>query len=277
MEDALKSSEIIRDTPALAWNELKVIALERTTSTNDEALRRAREGAPHGTLIIAECQTAGRGRKGRRWLSPPGTGIYFSLILRPHRPPRDWVLLTHVASVALAQALNELFREGLISRPLDVDLKWPNDVLLSGKKTAGILLETAASGGALHSAVLGVGINVNPGAFPAELMETSTCISVAAGEKVSRKHILVRFLYHFQIAYDLFARGQGAEILEQWKKLSRMWNNTPVWIIENDVRRAAVTCGLTRNGALLVRTEAGTEETILAGDISIRPWERGEG
>lgn len=275
--DSLDPAWIKQETPNIVWPELRVFALPETASTNDEALQLARHGAPEGTLVIAECQTAGRGRKGRRWISPPGCGLYFSLILRPDQPVHSWVLLTHVAAIALANTFAELSREGRIPRGLEVELKWPNDVLLFGKKAAGILLETASRGGAPTAAVVGVGINVQPMAFPPELADQATCVSTAAGAAVSRGRILVRFLFHFQIGYLQFLRGDAKGILAQWKSMSHMWNNTPVWIIENGQARPAVTCGLTDNGALLVRTEQGTRETILAADVSIRRLERGEG
>ncbi|MBZ5495873.1 MAG: biotin--[acetyl-CoA-carboxylase] ligase [Acidobacteriia bacterium] len=274
--DQLVPAWIIDETPAVAWEKLQVVGLRETTSTNEEALQRARQGAASGTLVFAESQTAGRGRKGRQWISPPGTGLYFSLVLRPERSPSCWTLLTHVAAVALARALQELTEAHFIPKPLDVELKWPNDVLISGKKTAGILLETVGIGGAISAAVVGVGVNVRQGGFPAELRDQVISVSEAAGVQVPRRHILVRFLYHFQLGYDLFMRGEHKAILEQWKSLSRMWRDTPVWVVENDQARPAVTAGLTDTGALVVRTPDGAEETILAADVSIRRSPREE-
>lgn len=268
--DQLVPAWIADETPAVSWERLQVEGFFETTSTNEVALLRARQGAASGTLIYAESQTAGRGRKGSQWLSPARTGLYFSLVLRPEQGPSHWALLTHTASVALSFALQELVQEGLTSRPLDLELKWPNDVLLSGKKTAGILLETAGTGGSISAAVVGVGINVSRALLPEELQDRVTSVSEAAGVQVPRRHLLVRFLYHFQLGYDLFVRGEHQTILEQWKKFSRMWTDTPVWIIENDQARPAVTAGLTESGALMVRTPDGGEEVILAADVSIR-------
>jgi BirA family biotin operon repressor/biotin-[acetyl-CoA-carboxylase] ligase len=274
--DELVADRIVDETPAVVWNSLNVFCYREIASTNDEALQRARLGAESGTLIVSECQTRGRGRKGRRWISPAGSGIYFSLVLLPRRPLGDWPLLTHVASVALARTLQALPEEGIIPQPLDLELKWPNDVLLSGKKTAGILLETGGAGGTITAAIVGVGVNVGKVELPIDLQDQVTSVGEAAGVLVPRRHILVRFLYHFQLGYDLFLRGQDAAILDQWKSFSRMWTNTPVWITEDGRSRPAVTRGLSETGGLIVQWPDGTEETILAGDISIRRWSRGE-
>jgi BirA family transcriptional regulator, biotin operon repressor / biotin---[acetyl-CoA-carboxylase] ligase len=268
--DELVADRIKDETPAIAWDTLDVSCYREIASTNDEALQCARLGAMHGTLIVAESQTQGRGRKGRRWISPAGPGLYFSLVLLPRQPLENWPLLTHVASIALARTLQRLPEEGIIARPLDLELKWPNDVLISGKKAAGILLETGGAGGRITAAIVGVGVNVGKVELPAELEDQVTSIGAAAGVAVPRRHILVRFLYHFQLGYDLFSRGQTAAILDEWKSFSRMWTDTPVWIAEDERSRPAVTRGLSKTGALIVQTPDGAEETILAGDVSIR-------
>lgn len=270
--DQLVPAWIAAEVPAVVWEQVKVEGFLETGSTNDEALMTSRLGAAGGTVIYAETQTSGKGRTGRQWISPPGKGLYFSLILRPEQDPSSWALLTHVASLALALTLKELSQAGFIPRPLDVELKWPNDVLISGKKTAGILLETTGTGGAISAAVVGVGVNVNRVALPEHIQGRVTSISEAAGTQVPRRQLMVRFLYHFQIGYDLFARGEHRQILEQWKNFSRMCTNTPVWIKEGEQAYPAVTAGLTESGALLVRTQDGAQQTILAADVSIRQW-----
>ncbi len=261
---------IQKEAAPVIWDFLRVHGFLRVDSTNNEALQIARQGAPAGTLVYAEEQTAGKGRFDRNWFSPPKSGLYCSLILRPEQPQMYWPLLTHVASIALVEALKSLLDQSLIPHPLDIDLKWPNDVLLSGKKLAGILLETAGEEPENQALVLGVGINVHKGSYPESLVSEAICLDEAAGTTVPRRHILVQFLYYFQLIYQLFEKGEYPKLLERWKGLSSMWNEVPVWINEAGSRRAAVTCGLNELGALLVRTEQGTMETLLAGDISIR-------
>jgi len=273
--DCLIPAWIVEETPSLVWDKLAVEGFLETESTNAEALERARRGAPDGTLIYAESQTAGRGRDGRRWISPSGAGLYFSLVLRPVQPVSRWAILTLGASAALALTLRELSDEGLTPRPLDLELKWPNDVLCSGKKAAGILLETAGAAGTISAVVVGVGINVKPGRLPGDLADQAISISEAAGVPVPRRHLLVRFLYHFQLEYELFQRGRHEDILQQWKSFSRMWQDTPVWITGRDGPWPGVTAGLTESGALLVRAPDGSETEIWAGDVSIRRAGRG--
>ncbi len=267
--DRLDPESITRETPAVAWDGLHVLAFQEIDSTNEEALRQARLGAPGGTVVVAESQTRGRGRKGRAWISPPGSGLYFSFIHRSSQPLSQWPLLTHVAAVALARTIQGLPDEGMIPRALDLELKWPNDVLISGRKTAGILLETAGGAGS-PAAIVGVGVNVGTVDLPADLRDQVISVSKAAGVLVPRRHLLVRFLYHFQVGVQLFERGNHAAILDQWKSFSRMWCDTPIWIVEDKGRRPAVTRGLSPVGALIVETASGETETLIAGDISIR-------
>jgi BirA family biotin operon repressor/biotin-[acetyl-CoA-carboxylase] ligase len=268
--DTLVPLWIESETPAISWDKLRVLGFLEIGSTNEEAAVRARSDAPEGLLVYAEKQTSGRGRKGRHWSSPGGAGLYFSLLLRPPNPLNCWPLLTHVASIALAQILKELSAEHWIPHPLAVDLKWPNDVLLSGRKAAGILLETVQQEQHTAAAVLGVGINIKSESLPEELKEIATSVSQEAGVFIPRRRLLVRYLYHLQIGYELFKRGQYQKILDQWKTHSSMWDGVPVWLHEGAQRSLVVTCGLSDMGALKVRTPDGTEETVLAADVSVR-------
>ena len=268
--DTLVPAWIEEEAPALGWERLSAAGYLEITSTNEEALRRARAGAPAGTLVHAETQSAGRGRKGRRWHSPTGEGLYFTLLVRPRQPVLRWPILTHVASLALAQALEEVARLESFPRPLEIDLKWPNDVLLSGRKTAGILLETASAGGGARAAAVGVGVNVGSRAVREDLRDSATSVSLEAGSAAPRRLLLVRFLYHFQLGYDLFERGEHAGILEEWKKRSSMCEGATVWVDDGRGARQVVTCGLSPAGALVVRGPDGSRETLVAGDVSLQ-------
>ena len=266
-DDILIPALIDNETPRISWDQLFVSGYFEIASTNDEALQRSQE-APHGLLIYAERQTAGRGRKGRRWESSDKGSLCFTLLVRPRQPLRFWPLLTHATSVALVQALREL--SSTLKAPLRVDIKWPNDVLLSGKKVAGILLETSQGHLSDPAAVIGVGVNVGSQCLSEELGKTATSVSAEAATPVSRRRLLVRFLYHFQLVYNLFEDGRGDEILEQWKSNSSMWDGVPVWIVEGNQSRPGVTCGLSEIGALKIRTPNGNEDTLMAGDVSLR-------
>jgi BirA family biotin operon repressor/biotin-[acetyl-CoA-carboxylase] ligase len=259
-----------REVESLAWGITRVHGYFEIGSTNDQALMEARAGCPEGTLIYAERQTAGRGRLGRTWISRAGSGLYFSLVLRPGRPIQFWPILNHVAAVALCRALEDLPHLDAALPKLEIDLKWPNDVLLSGKKTAGILLESVQSGDTHEAAVVGVGINVAPDAVPMDLRDRATSIVAQTGAPVPRRWLLVRFLNHFQRLYKLFSAGAYGTIIETWKSLSTMWNGVEITLTEGGRISTAVTCGLTETGALRIRSASGREETVLAGDVSIR-------
>jgi BirA family transcriptional regulator, biotin operon repressor / biotin---[acetyl-CoA-carboxylase] ligase len=268
-QDLLIPYWIQKETPAIAWDGLRVNSFLRIDSTNTEAYEMARNGAPQGTLVVAEEQTEGKGRKGRSWVSVAAKGLSFSLVLRPVQPLKFWPLLTHVASVALVEVLKELHPLKVIPHALDIDLKWPNDVLISGRKCAGILLETMTVG-STPAAVVGLGINIRKGSVPESLKDTAVCLDEMADLIVPRRQVLVRFLHRFQECYSIFEQGKHRELLERWKRHSSMWKGAQVWITEGEERRSAVTCGLSEIGGLMVRTPAGKVETVLAGDVSVR-------
>jgi BirA family transcriptional regulator, biotin operon repressor / biotin---[acetyl-CoA-carboxylase] ligase len=237
----------------------------RLGSTNDEAAARARSGAPQRTVICAEQQTAGRGRKGRRWNSPPRAGLYFSLVVRPAQSLYRWPILTHVAAIALFETLMCT----AVPSDTELDLKWPNDLMLNGRKCAGILLESAGAPG-LPAAIIGVGVNVRHESVPRELLQTATSIEAECGSAVPRRPILVSFLDQFERVYRLFEDGRHGAILDLWKERSSMWNGAEVTVIDGSSSRVGVTCGLTAEGALRVMMAGGSEETILSGDVTVR-------
>ncbi|MDR0311424.1 MAG: biotin--[acetyl-CoA-carboxylase] ligase [Acidobacteriota bacterium] len=258
------------ETPAIAWNGLRVNGFLRLDSTNREAYDRARAGALEGTLVYSETQTAGKGRLARNWFSIAGKGIYLSLILRPVQQLKFWPILTHVAANALIYALRSIERDMNFPKTLEIDLKWPNDVLLSGKKCAGILLETLTPEKDNAAAIIGVGINVHPGSVPEDLAGEAVCLDDAAGVTIPRRRLFVRFLKYFQHGYRLFQEGRVEEILELWKGFSSMWNGAQVTLFERNQTRDAVTCGLDEIGALRVLFADGSVETVLAGDVRTR-------
>ncbi len=270
--DALVPAWIEHETPTVAWERISVRGFLEVDSTNEEGLDQARRGVSAGTLIYAEKQLKGRGRKGRTWISPAGAGIYCTLVIRPSQPVAFWPLLAHTASVAVALAVKEILQEFVSAADsLAVpDLKWPNDVYLSGRKTAGILLESTAGPGAASAAVVGVGINVRQDSIPEGLFDQATCLSREAGTEIPRRRLMMAFLRYFQQWYLVFERGEHRKLLACWKELSSMWNGVPIWIEDGGNRVAAVTCGLTDLGALRIRNADGIEKTLLAGDVTVR-------
>jgi BirA family biotin operon repressor/biotin-[acetyl-CoA-carboxylase] ligase len=267
--DQLVSSWIREETPSLAWDHVDPHGYLSVGSTNTEAHELARLGAPGGTLVFAEEQTAGKGRQQRAWHSPRGAGLYCTLILRPAQAQMVWPLLTHTASVALAETLESLVSDRTVPVPLDVDIKWPNDVLIRGRKCAGILLEALRDDYGVPAALIGFGINVRKGSVPELPAVEATCLDEEARCNVPRRLLLVRFLDHFQRCYSMFERGDHGSLLERWKQHSSMWEGSTILVGQGDQCRKVVTCGLNEIGALVIRSAEGNLEVLLAEDVRI--------
>lgn len=233
-------------------------------STNDLAAQMARDGHPEGTVIIAEMQTRGRGRMGRSWHSPGGAGIWMSLILRPSCPPGATAALTLVAAVAVAKAIEG--ETGL--RP---GIKWPNDLLLGGRKVCGILTELSAELDRVKHLILGIGVNVNQGNedFPAELAAMASSLRLELGRYVSRPGLAARILAEFGPRYREFLErgfaGARAEWLERSATLGR-----DVVITGPSFRIEGTAVDLDPEGALVVKTGEGIIHRITGGEVTLR-------
>ncbi|MGB8955143.1 MAG: biotin--[acetyl-CoA-carboxylase] ligase, partial [Tumebacillaceae bacterium] len=200
-------------TEVLAQN---IVYRDSIDSTNTLAQQLAREGAPDGTLVIADEQTAGRGRRGRQWFSPPHSGIWMSLVLRPQLPLQHAAQITLVAAVALSRALS---RESGV----EAGIKWPNDILFSSKKCCGILTEMHAEFDQIHHLVVGIGINVNvpQSDFPDELQSIATSLQAIKGERLSRAGVVRSVLNEFEPLYRRYVDGGGfGSIRDDWKTSS---------------------------------------------------------
>jgi BirA family biotin operon repressor/biotin-[acetyl-CoA-carboxylase] ligase len=232
-------------------------------STNRAALEMARGGAPEGTLVLAEEQLAGRGRLGRTWHSPPGLGLWLSLILRP-RVPADRVFQVAICG-ALAVAETVLARY-----PLDVRVKWPNDVLIGKGKLAGVLVETQWNGPDAGGVVAGMGINVNhrTGDFPGFLRHRATSLRIELDRPVDRAGLLADLLACFESIYLRF-QDRGLEpFLERWRELSAVLGR-PVSVHVGERSYHGLAAGIDPLGALLVDQERGGRRRFLAGDVSL--------
>jgi len=230
-------------------------------STNRKAKELAAEGAPEGTLVVAEAQTRGRGRIGRSWYSPFRTGIYTSLILRPRLPPHEAPKITLVTGVAVAEAL-------LAGTPLKPDIKWPNDILIRGRKICGILTETSTEMDAIDFVVVGVGINVNTREFPVDLKEIATSVYLETGKIFDRVMLVQEFLRQFERLYTLFLHSGFEPIGKRWSELSiLLGKDVTVHMIDRTCKGRVLE--LNRDGALIIRDEHGELEKIYSGDIHI--------
>ncbi|HHW01518.1 MAG TPA: biotin--[acetyl-CoA-carboxylase] ligase [Thermoanaerobacterales bacterium] len=234
-------------------------------STNSEAKRIAQEGAPHGTLIIAEEQTKGKGRMGRSWTSPRGTGIWISIIMKPQMMPSEAPKLTILTAVAVAEAINE-------ETNINAVIKWPNDILIQGKKVCGILTEMSAELDIVNYVVIGVGINVNNDTFPEEVKDRAISLKIAKGKTVDRLRVLACFLEKLEKHYAI-AMSQGFEaVFDRWRKLCCNLGK-PVEIVTKNGFFSGVAIDIDEHGALIVKKDDGNFEKLFSGDVSLKQIE----
>lgn len=245
-----------RDVPS--WLGVERIELDVCASTNDIALHHAREGAAHGTVVIADAQTAGRGRLGRVWASPPGTNVYLSAIVRAPRPVAELAPMTLAIGIGVVDAVRAA---GVAAAAL----KWPNDVVCEKKKLAGILCEVAGDG----CIVAGIGVNVNVRAaeLPEEIAARATSIADARGEVIDRAAFVDALLRELEPWIDRFLLGGVPAIAAAWEE--RMATDLLLRVERGGVVGTAM--GLDRDGALRLRDAHGVIHRIHAGDVAI-PW-----
>lgn len=251
------ASELVRQLAGLRFGH-PVQVFQQIGSTNDHAKRLAEGGAPEGLLVLAEEQTAGRGRMNRHWLTPPGTALALSLILRPTLPAAQLSRLTLLAGVAACEAIEQ-------TTTVRAELKWPNDILLSGKKAGGILVEGAFNGEALDYAVLGLGLNVSwsPEAvdFPA------TNVQAECGQTIDRAQLLRALLTRL----ETWAAALTAPALFEAWRARLVWLGQPIVIHTPEGELPGQAEDVDDDGALRVRLASGEMRRVLAGDVHLRP------
>lgn len=232
----------------------------RTDSTNAVALKLAAEGAEHGTVVVAEEQTTGRGRLGRSWYSEKSSGIYMSIILRPPLSPAAAPVLTLMAGLAAQKAVSS-------TTGLAVDIRWPNDLLVNKKKVCGILTEMSAELDRLHAVVLGIGMNVNHSVMPAELEEIATSLRMEAHRGISRAHVLVALLRELDRHYQLLLKSGNRAITERWEAASTFAHGKRVRVATAAGQALATTTGVDTSGALKIQYDDGRQESLVAGEV----------
>lgn len=236
---------------------------EETTSTNDVAEKLARDGVREGVVVFAESQTRGRGRLGRKWVSPARKGLWFSILLRPNLRPQETTQLTVASATALRRAIFSQTR-------LQPEIKWPNDILIGGKKVAGILTEMSAELDRVRHVIPGIGIDVNQDAseFPAELRKTATSLKIESGESLSRAALATTVLRELDREYSRVCAGKFSEIAEEWvAHCGTIGKDVTVRIGERAIRGRAES--LDTDGALILRTEHGRLQCITGGDVTV--------
>jgi BirA family transcriptional regulator, biotin operon repressor / biotin---[acetyl-CoA-carboxylase] ligase len=232
----------------------------KTDSTNRIGMELGYAGEPEGAVILAEEQTAGRGRAGRAWHSDRGTGIYVTLLLRPKLAPVQAPLLTLMAGLSAHAAIQA-------QTGLNVDLKWPNDLLIGGKKAGGILTEMHAEPTAVRFVIVGIGINVNQEKFPGELGAIATSLRIESGKQQSRLELLAKLLREFETDYNRFLQDGAAGIISQFEAVSSYARGKRVHVSSGIENYSGTTAGLSLEGWLQVQREDGRLVTAIAGDV----------
>jgi BirA family biotin operon repressor/biotin-[acetyl-CoA-carboxylase] ligase len=238
------------------------LRFDSVSSTNDVARELAVSGEAEGVCVIAREQTAGRGRQGRSWSSPPGEGLYLSLILRPQGSAVESATITLAAAVAVAETLRLEFHT-------NADIKWPNDVLVNGRKICGILVEAAIEGNSLQYAVMGIGVNIAQRAFPQQIGDIATSLFLETGRTVLPEEFAKAMLPRIQHWYET-AISQAERLIARWEELSSTAHGCPVSVESPDGSVEGMTRGLTATGALIVETSTGERREIVSGEVRVR-------
>ncbi|MFA5515842.1 MAG: biotin--[acetyl-CoA-carboxylase] ligase [Desulfuromonadales bacterium] len=258
--DTLLPAEIKADSGTRIMGR-EVVFFEETDSTNLRAQALGDSGAVEGTVVVADRQSAGKGRLGRHWFSPPGVNLYTSILLRPPIPPRMAPQLTFVSALAVARAIEEV-------GGLEPTVKWPNDILLGGKKVAGLLNELNAETERVHYVILGIGVNLNMRSdqFPQDLRYPATSVAIEKGEPISRLAFVRSLLRHVDQLYELYLLKGFTPLLRAWESLFELTGRAAEVDCQGRLLRGVVD-GLDNDGALLLRLPNGDTERILAGDV----------
>jgi len=221
--------------------------------------------------FTADEQTAGRGRRERVWHSSPGDGLYLSVLLRPELVANRIPLLSLMAAIVVAEAVKGMTNEGGRTS-LEVDIKWPNDVLVNGRKLSGVLIESISAGGGALRVIVGIGVNLNHQTFPPELQETATSLALECGWLFPVTSFRDALLDGFAVRYEELRGGDWRGILRRWQELSSYAAGKPIVAYLDQTELRGETAGLTETGALLVRTADGQLRQIVAGEVNgLRP------
>jgi BirA family biotin operon repressor/biotin-[acetyl-CoA-carboxylase] ligase len=261
--DALHADDLLARLGRTEIVGRDIRVFEQTTSTNDVIEKLARDGVKEGAVVFAESQTRGRCRLGRVWLSPARKGIWFSVLLRPDLRPQETTQLTVASATALRRAIQS-------ESGLDPEIKWPNDILIRGKKVAGILTELSAELNRVKHVILGIGVdaNQNVNEFPAELRKTATSLKIETGKMISRPELATAILRELDHDYARVCGDFFADVADEWEAhCTTIGRTVTIQIGGRRVRGRAESLG--DDGALLLRTEHGHLERISGGDVTL--------
>ena len=259
--DVLTPREIRDGLETKVLGKRDIVYFTETDSTNKRAKDLAVRHAPEGALVLSEKQTEGRGRKARNWFSPSRDGIYLSLILRPTMPPREAPKITLLTAVAVAETLLSLTR-------LKIAIKWPNDILVSGKKLAGILTEIGAQGDSIDYIVVGLGLNANTQRFPDDIRDKATSISIETGKRFSRVRIIREYLKWYEAYYEVFEKIGFEPVRKRWRELANMIGQQ-ITVQTIDKKYSGEVQDIEEDGALIITDRTGNSHRIIFGDVTV--------
>ena len=241
------------------WAGQDIVYFKEIDSTNRYAKKLAGQGAAHGTMVLADTQTAGRGRRGRGWISPAGESIAMSLILRPQSHPSEVARLSMQTALAVALSIAQ-------TTGLDARIKWPNDIVCGGRKVCGMLLEMNADEQAVHDVVAGIGINVHQTQFAPEIAQTASSLDLLSGQRVCRAALVRAFLEAFERTEALAAQGA---LMDAYRARSATLGQR-VQVIAPAGSFTGTALEVTDSGSLIVEDEEGQRREVLAADVSVR-------
>lgn len=241
----------------------KIFCRDVVDSTNQLGKQEALKGAPHGTILLAEQQLKGKGRRGRSWVSPSKTGIWMSCILRPKLLPQQAPMLTLVTGLSVCKALRQ-------TTGLEAYIKWPNDIVLNGKKICGILTEMNAEMEQVHYVVLGMGLNVNQETFPDEIRSLATSLKIEGGETYNRKKIIQKILTALEADYESFMETKDLSLLLSEYKRYCITLGKKVKVIQGEEVIYGKAVDLTARGELVIQKDDGSYIAVFAGEVSVR-------
>lgn len=244
------------------WAGQELFCFDEIDSTNTKAKELAEQGYPSGTLVVADRQIAGRGRRGRSWDSPAGIGIFMTLLLKPDINPNNASMLTLVTALATAQAISDV-------TDAEAKIKWPNDIVINGKKVCGILTEMSAQFDYINHIVIGIGINVHNESFPEEIRETASSLLLESGKRIHRANLIARFLERFEAGYAIFLQTEDLEGLMKDYNALLVNIQKQVRILDPKEPFEGKAIGITKRGELIVDTWE-SRKLVSSGEVSVR-------
>lgn len=260
--DVLSKAEI-ESLVTTKWAGRQVVYYDETDSTNNQAKAAGEKGEVHGTLFVADRQTAGKGRRGRGWESPSGNSVSMTILLRPEIPPVKAPMLTLVMALAVADGIRDVLG-------VDAGIKWPNDIVLNKKKICGILTEMSTEIDYINYVVIGVGINVNQETFPDEIKETATSLKVETGKPVKRAGVIAAVMERFEQYYEQFVQREDLSGIREAYEACLVNRDRDVRVLDPAGAYEAHAKGINDTGELIVVLPDGIEREIYAGEVSVR-------